>query len=67
MNIFFNNERYQITEKTSILLLLNQFIGDKLTGIAVAINETVVPKKQWETYDLQPYDKVLVIKATQGG
>ncbi len=67
MDIFFNNHLQQIQEQTSILHLLDQLMSNKQNGIAVAINETVIPKGQWDTYVLQPNDKVLVIKATQGG
>ena len=67
MTIFFNNNLQQIQEQTTVLLLLDQLMSNKQNGIAVAINETVIPKGQWGTYVLQPNDKVLVIKATQGG
>ena len=67
MEIFFNNHLQQIKEQTTILHLLDQLMNNKQNGIAVAINETVIPKGQWGTYLLQPNDKVLVIKATQGG
>ncbi|HWZ23255.1 MAG TPA: sulfur carrier protein ThiS [Cytophagaceae bacterium] len=67
MTIFFNNNLQQIQEQTTVLLLLDQLMSNKQNGIAVAINETVIPKGQWNTYVLQPNDKVLVIKATQGG
>lgn len=36
-------------------------------GIALAVNETVIPKNEWEKFQLQDNDKVLIIKATQGG
>ena len=67
MEITFNNHTHQIEAQTSIQNALNNWIGEKQKGIAVAINETVVPKAQWESYVLQPNDNVLVIKATQGG
>ena len=44
-----------------------QSLAIRREGIAVAVNETVVPKAQWDSFELQPNDKVLVIKATQGG
>ena len=67
MELTFNNHSYQLEVNTSIQNALNLWIGEKQKGIAVAVNETVVPKAQWESYELQPNDKVLVIKATQGG
>ncbi|MDB5280662.1 MAG: thiamine biosynthesis protein ThiS [Ferruginibacter sp.] len=67
MEITFNNHTQQIQERSSIQIILNDLIGEKQKGIAVAVNETVVPKTQWDSYVLQTGDKVLVIKATQGG
>lgn len=67
MEITFNNRTRQIEAKSSIQIALNNWIGDKQKGIAVAVNETVVPKAQWDSYELQHNDNVLVIKAIQGG
>ena len=36
-------------------------------GIALAVNEVVIPKSQWNTYMLHDNDKIILIKATQGG
>jgi sulfur carrier protein len=67
MEITFNNHSRQIEAKTSIQIVLNNWIGEKQNGIAVAVNDTIVPKKQWDSYELQHRDNVLIIKATQGG
>jgi sulfur carrier protein len=67
MEITFNNNKQQIQEQASVQIIINDLIGDKQKGIAVAVNESVVPKANWDSYVLQPNDKVLVIKATQGG
>ena len=67
MEITLNNLAQQVPEKTSVQSVLNGLIGDKQKGIAVAVNQAVVPKAQWDSYVLQDNDKVLVIKATQGG
>ena len=67
MEITFNTHPKQIQEQSSVQIIINDLIGEKQKGIAVAVNETVVPKAQWDSYELQPSDKVLVIKATQGG
>lgn len=36
-------------------------------GVAVAVNQTVIPQSAWSDTHLQDQDKILVIKATQGG
>lgn len=67
MEINFNNHPHQIPGQASVQILINDLLGEKQKGIAVAVNEAVVSKMDWENYVLQPGDKVLVIKATQGG
>ncbi|GAC1450555.1 MAG: sulfur carrier protein ThiS [Chitinophagaceae bacterium] len=67
MEIIYHNQVHQIPEQSSIQIILNQLVGERQKGIAVAINATVIPKTQWKEYILQPNDKILVIKATQGG
>lgn len=36
-------------------------------GIAVAINEHVIPKNSWDRTKLNENDRLLIISATQGG
>ncbi|MEJ7828835.1 MAG: sulfur carrier protein ThiS [Segetibacter sp.] len=67
MEIIFNNNKQEIQEHASVQIILNDLIGHKQKGIAVAVNEAVIPKTKWSSYVLQPNDKILVIKATQGG
>jgi sulfur carrier protein len=67
MEINFNNQIHQIPEQASVQIILDLLVGEKQKGIAVAVNANVIPKTLWEGYILQTNDKVLVIKATQGG
>ena len=36
-------------------------------GVAVAINDNVVPRREWPSRSLNDGERVLVIQATQGG
>lgn len=36
-------------------------------GIAVAINDEILPKSNWESYFVRENDNILIITATQGG
>ncbi len=38
-----------------------------LRGVAAAVNDEVVPRAAWESHVLGENDRILVIKATQGG
>jgi sulfur carrier protein len=47
-------------------LLLQLQLGDT-KGIAVAIQNQIVPRSTWASYALQENDRVTIIHATQGG
>lgn len=41
--------------------------SQKQNGIAVAINNIVIPKSNWNSHILEETDEILIISATQGG
>ena len=67
MNIYFNSESVAIDDNISLhgLLVSKNFVTK--TGIAVAVNNTVVGKQDWKSHILKEGDEVLVISATKGG
>lgn len=69
MEITINNQTRSLIEHSSISVqqLLNIEIPLKQKGIAIAINNMVVPKTEWENKIISNNDIVLIIKATQGG
>ena len=49
---------------------LSQFSQEQnlpATGIAVAVNNRMVPRTEWNLHTLQDGDKILIIKAVCGG
>ena len=67
MEIQLNNQSKEIASCTSIQQLLDEVVGQKQKGIAVAVNNTVVPKAVWVNHMLQANDNIFIIKAAQGG
>jgi len=67
MKITVNNEPVEIGRQTSIDELLAQLGLESGNGLALAINQQVIPKKDWPAHRFQEHDAVLIIKATQGG
>ena len=67
MEIQLNNQSKEIASCLSIQQLLDEVVGQKQKGIAVAINNSVVPKAVWDNHILQANDNILIIKAAQGG
>ncbi len=67
MELVVNEQLQQVPESCTIQGLLDTILPEQQKGVAVAINQTVVARTQWTTHQLIPTDKVLIIKATQGG
>lgn len=66
MNLLVNSEPRQFLGK-NISELLESLQLKNTNGIALAVNEEVIPKSEWEKFQLRDNDKVLIIKAAQGG
>lgn len=67
MTVFINNEKREIP-LTNILKLLSEEVKlPSVKGVAIAINNQVIPKSEWENYSIQENDKITIIRATQGG
>ena len=68
MELKINNQTKQFAiDSLTVQALLDLEIPEKQNGIALAINNTVIPKSDWNTHFLNPTDDILIISATQGG
>ncbi|KGO80263.1 sulfur carrier protein ThiS [Flavobacterium beibuense] len=68
MELLINNQKKQFAQETlTIQALLDIESPQKQKGIAVAINNTVIPKTNWDSFLLHPSHQILIISATQGG
>lgn len=67
MEVQVNNQLKQLSCETSLQGLLLEMGFEETRGIAVAVNQKVVPKPQWSHYFLQSRDTITIIRATQGG
>ena len=66
MLVFINGEQKDFSSEINLTELIQQLdITSK--GLAIAINNAVVPKNDWEQTKLTEQDKITLIKATQGG
>ena len=66
MNILVNGDDREISDQSSIQNCIQTF-ELKSSGIAIAVNNEVVPKTNWDTFILKENDKLLIIRATSGG
>ncbi len=67
MKITINQQIEEVAEKASLQSIVFARLGEKQQGIAVAVNNTVIPRTDQAHYTLQENDNILIIKATQGG
>ncbi|MFV5687797.1 sulfur carrier protein ThiS [Flavobacterium sp. ZT3R25] len=68
MELKINNQTKQFSlDSLTVQVLLDLEIPEKQNGIAVAINNTVIPKSNWNSHPIQETDDILIISATQGG
>ncbi|MGK0289601.1 MAG: sulfur carrier protein [bacterium] len=68
MKIYVHDEETQIEEDTNIDTLIDILnLTARKKGIALAVNENVIPKTEWDQFRFQESDKVLIIQAIRGG
>lgn len=67
MKITINGDSFEIDLDASLHHVLEQRCFLQRAGIAVALNNVVIPKNQWATTILKENDRVLIIAATKGG
>ncbi|MFG2952567.1 sulfur carrier protein ThiS [Streptomyces sp. NPDC048291] len=66
VTISVNGERREIAPGTALDALVRSLTAAP-SGVAAAVNETVVPRGQWATTGLADGDRVEVLTAVQGG
>jgi sulfur carrier protein len=68
MEVIINNNKQFFDDNQKILsdLIFNDF-GDNVRGIAVAVNDTIIPKNLWEKTIIKHMDNIVIFKITQGG
>ena len=65
--VWVNDRKREYQEEISINDLLTELELTTSKGIAIAVNEEVIPRTTWKDCLLKHADKVLIIQATQGG
>jgi len=68
MELSVNGKATTGTSGDTLAALLGRYeITSASAGVAVALNDTVVPKRKWETTRLNERDNIEIIHAVQGG
>jgi sulfur carrier protein len=67
MTIQINDEQKVVPEGTTVNDVVSSILQLNSAGMAIAINDSIVPRHLWASSQLQTNDRVLVIKAASGG
>jgi sulfur carrier protein len=67
MHVYVNGVDRIVTGGTGLMSLLEEMALVGRHGLAVAVNDEVVPRAHWADRGLQECDRILVIQASQGG
>ena len=67
MNIIINGTQTDVPSNTLLLAVLEEQCVANAKGVAIAVNNTVIQRQNWETFTLKESDSILIIRATQGG
>ncbi|MGN8069743.1 sulfur carrier protein ThiS [Mucilaginibacter sp. SG564] len=67
MEITVNQQTYQVTDVCNVQQMLAIVFDAQPKGIAVAINQVIIPRSNWADQQVSHQDQIVIIKATQGG
>jgi sulfur carrier protein len=67
MDISLNGAPHHFAGASLIELLAAQAIDHAKPGVAVAINDAIVPRAEWTTAALRPGDVVEIVRPHSGG
>ena len=67
LGIFVNDLPRELAAGATLHGLLHELGLSEQKGVATAVNGEVVPRSAWQARALAERDRVLVIRATQGG
>lgn len=68
MQISLNSEPKLLTQQYTVLTFLcHELNQTEFQGIAVALNNSILPKAKWDVTYLKEGDQLLLVRAAQGG
>ncbi len=66
MKLTVNSKETEVKDECTIAQLADQ-LALPLQGVAIAVNNKMIPRTNWAKHVLQPNDSLVVIKAACGG
>lgn len=66
MKVQVNNKEVELNPDSTLVQLTAQ-LELTVSGIAIAVNNRMIPRTEWERFSLHENDNVVIIKAACGG
>lgn len=66
MEVIINQQTFSL-KSNALTEALKSYGLTQTKGIAVAVNDTVIPKTAWEAFQVKAQDQITIITAAQGG
>ena len=66
MNVLVNNKKTELTQGNTVADLAQQ-LGLPQQGVAIAVQNRMIPRPEWNDKTLQEGDNLVIIKAACGG
>ena len=68
MNVHINGQPHSLNVGATVQMVVALFCGtENATGVAVAVNQVVIPRHQWKTTEIHETDQIEVLWASSGG
>lgn len=67
MRITINESEREVPNNTKLLQLFETLDITNEKGVAVAVNNEITSKSDWSEHQIKENDRILIIRATNGG
>lgn len=67
MTVSVNNNLLELPDDSSVISVLRTVGVHSLKGVAIAVNNQILKKEEWDSHTLKSRDVVVLIRASQGG
>ncbi|XZF15482.1 sulfur carrier protein ThiS [Chitinophagaceae bacterium MMS25-I14] len=67
MHIYINSKLQEIPATATVTEVLQLLDITALQGTAIAVNNNIISRQDWDAHALQPDDRLTLIRAAQGG
>lgn len=67
MTVSVNGKLMELSDEITLSLALREVGITSFSGVAIAINNHILKKEEWDSQKLKPQDIIVMIRASQGG